>query len=89
MQVQVLPGHSGLPESEHAKRRGPGFTIRTASIDRSRPGSNRTGMRNSDERDGDTPKVDVRDPLAPHKALLRLYTDKEIHDITAYLVTLK
>ena len=40
-------------------------------------------------RDGDTPKVDVHDPLAPHKALLRVYTDTDIHDVTAYLVTLK
>jgi len=40
-------------------------------------------------RDGDTPKVDVHDPLAPHKALLRVYSDDEIHNITAYLVTLK
>jgi cytochrome c oxidase cbb3-type subunit 3 len=40
-------------------------------------------------RDGDRPKVEVHDPLAPHKALLRLYTDQDIHDVTAYLVTLK
>jgi mono/diheme cytochrome c family protein len=41
------------------------------------------------QRQGETPKVDVHDPLAPHKALLRVYTDKDIHDLTAYLVTLK
>jgi mono/diheme cytochrome c family protein len=40
-------------------------------------------------RDGDRPKVEVHDPLAPHKALLRGYTDQDIHDVTAYLVTLK
>ena len=40
-------------------------------------------------RSGDTPKVEVHDPLQPHKALLRVYTDKDIHDVTAYLVTLK
>ncbi|HTZ57880.1 MAG TPA: c-type cytochrome [Acidobacteriaceae bacterium] len=33
--------------------------------------------------------VDVMDPLAAHKALLRMYSDKEIHDLLAYLVTLK
>jgi cytochrome c oxidase cbb3-type subunit III len=33
--------------------------------------------------------VVVTDPLAAHKALLRVYTDKEIHDLLAYLVTLK
>jgi cytochrome c oxidase cbb3-type subunit III len=37
----------------------------------------------------DTPKVEIHDPLRPHKDLLRVYTDKDIHDVTAYLVTLK
>jgi cytochrome c oxidase cbb3-type subunit 3 len=40
-------------------------------------------------RDGDVPKVEVHDPLQPHKALLPTYTDKQIHDLTSYLVTLK
>ena len=38
---------------------------------------------------GDTPKVDVHDPLQPHRDLLRTYTDADIHNVTAYLVTLK
>ena len=40
-------------------------------------------------RDGDVPKVEVRDPMKPHRDLLMEYTDKNIHDVTAYLVTLK
>jgi cytochrome c oxidase cbb3-type subunit III len=36
-----------------------------------------------------TPQVQVTDPLAGHKQLLVKYTDKDIHDVTAYLVTLK
>jgi cytochrome c oxidase cbb3-type subunit 3 len=40
-------------------------------------------------REGDVPKVDVHDPMKPHRDLLAVYTDKEIHDVTAYLVTLK
>ena len=36
-----------------------------------------------------TKSVDVVDPLAAHKALLPMYTDKDIHDLLAYLVTLK
>jgi cytochrome c oxidase cbb3-type subunit 3 len=40
-------------------------------------------------RDGDVPKVEVRDPMQPHRDLLLEYTDKNIHDVTAYLVTLK
>jgi cytochrome c oxidase cbb3-type subunit III len=40
-------------------------------------------------RDGDTPKVEVHDPLEPHRLLLPVYTDKDIHNVTAYLATLK
>jgi cytochrome c oxidase cbb3-type subunit 3 len=40
-------------------------------------------------RDGDRPRVDVRDPLEPHRQLLPTYTDSDIHNVTAYLVTLK
>jgi cytochrome c oxidase cbb3-type subunit III len=36
-----------------------------------------------------TKSVAVVDPLAAHKALLMMYTDKDIHDLLAYLVTLK
>jgi mono/diheme cytochrome c family protein len=38
---------------------------------------------------GDAPRVEVKDPLQPHKDLLRVYTDGDIHDVTAFLVTLK
>jgi mono/diheme cytochrome c family protein len=38
---------------------------------------------------GDTPKVEVNDPLQPHKDLLRIYTDADIHNVTAFLWTLK
>lgn len=34
-------------------------------------------------------KVEVADPLAPHKDLLRKYTDADIHNVTAFLATLK
>jgi cytochrome c oxidase cbb3-type subunit 3 len=40
-------------------------------------------------RDGDVPKIDVRDPREAHRNLLTVYTDKDMHDVTAYLVTLK
>jgi cytochrome c oxidase cbb3-type subunit III len=40
-------------------------------------------------RDGDVPKVDLRDPMKSHRDLLAVYTDKAMHDVTAYLVTLK
>ncbi|RXH54657.1 c-type cytochrome [Granulicella sibirica] len=38
---------------------------------------------------GDMPKVTIDDPLQAHKNLLPMLTDKQIHDVTAYLVTLK
>ena len=40
-------------------------------------------------RDGDVPKVVIKDPLAPHKQLLPTYTDADIHNVTAYLATIK
>jgi mono/diheme cytochrome c family protein len=40
-------------------------------------------------RDGDTPKVEIHDPMAPHKELMKVYTDSDIHNLTAYLVTVK
>ena len=40
-------------------------------------------------RDHDIPNVEVHDPMEPHKQLLTVYTDKDIHDVTAWMVTLK
>jgi len=40
-------------------------------------------------RQGPRPRVEVRDPLEPHRALLSVYTDKDMHDVTAFLATLK
>ena len=39
-------------------------------------------------RTGDV-KVEVRDPLEQHRKLLAVYADRDIHNVTAYLVTLK
>jgi cytochrome c oxidase cbb3-type subunit 3 len=47
------------------------------------------GTPRSYRRDGDVPKVEVRDPLEAHRNLLPIYTDKDIHDVTAYLASLK
>ncbi len=38
---------------------------------------------------GSRTAVDIHDPLKPHKDLLKVYTDADIHNVTAYLVTLK
>jgi cytochrome c oxidase cbb3-type subunit 3 len=47
------------------------------------------GTLRSFRRNGETPKVELHDPLAPHRELVQKYTDKDIHDLTAYMVTLK
>jgi cytochrome c oxidase cbb3-type subunit 3 len=47
------------------------------------------GTESTLRRDGEAPKVEVRDPLKAHRDMLAVYTDKDIHDVTAYLVTLK
>lgn len=47
------------------------------------------GTRRSFRRTGETPKIEIKDPMEGHRSLLSVYTDKDIHDVTAYLVTLK
>ena len=47
------------------------------------------GTERTFRREGDVPKVEVRDPMQIHRDLLAVYTDKDMHDVTAYLVTLK
>jgi hypothetical protein len=47
------------------------------------------GMQRSFPRDGQVPRVEILDPLAAHKALLPMYTDTDIHNVTAYLVTME
>ena len=51
--------------------------------------ANADGTLTTIRRDGDQPKVEVKDPIQPHRDLLGVYTDKNLHDVTAYLVTLK
>jgi cytochrome c oxidase cbb3-type subunit 3 len=40
-------------------------------------------------RDGDVPAVEVKDPLDGHRDLLTILSDANMHDVTAYLATLK
>jgi cytochrome c oxidase cbb3-type subunit III len=49
-----------------------------------------TGQFHSFARDNTTPpKVEIHDPLTAHTEMLPHYTDADIHNVTAYLVTLK
>ena len=47
------------------------------------------GTQRTFRRDDNIPKVEIHDPLQPHKDLLPTYTDKDIHNLTSYLVTVK
>ena len=47
------------------------------------------GRQRTIQRDGDRTKVEIKDPLEPHKAMLPALTDKDMRDVTAYLATLK
>ncbi|HVW09421.1 MAG TPA: c-type cytochrome [Bryobacteraceae bacterium] len=48
-----------------------------------------SGTQQKFDRNGDNPKVLVTDPLQAHLDLMRKYTDEEMHNLTAYLATLK
>jgi len=47
------------------------------------------GTQRTFRREGGNPVVELRDPLEPHRTLLPTYSDRDIHNVTAYLVTLK
>ena len=47
------------------------------------------GSQRTFRRTGETPRVVIHDPLKVHRDLLSQYSDKDIHDVTAYLETLK
>ena len=47
------------------------------------------GVQRTFRRAGAVPQVQITDPLAGHKQLWTKLTDKDMHDVTAYLVTLK
>jgi cytochrome c oxidase cbb3-type subunit III len=48
-----------------------------------------TGLRHTFARNGDVPKVEIKDPLQAHVDMMPHLTDEEMHDLTAYLVTQK
>jgi cytochrome c oxidase cbb3-type subunit III len=48
-----------------------------------------SGARHTFTRNDDIPKVEITDPLQAHLDLMTTLTDKAMHDLTAYLVTLR
>jgi cytochrome c oxidase cbb3-type subunit III len=53
------------------------------------PWSDADGTQRTIRRNGDDPKVEVHDPMKFHRDLLLILTDEDIHNLTAYLVTVK
>jgi len=47
------------------------------------------GVRQSYERDNGVPKVEIHEPNEAHKKLAMTLTDNDMHNVTAYLATLK
>ena len=47
------------------------------------------GVRRTIDRDNEVPKVEISDPLDAHRQQMLAYTDRIMHDLVAYLVTLK
>jgi cytochrome c oxidase cbb3-type subunit III len=47
------------------------------------------GMRRTFTRKGSEPKLEVRDPAEAHRTLVPALADKDMHDVTAYLWSLK
>jgi cytochrome c oxidase cbb3-type subunit 3 len=47
------------------------------------------GTRRTFRREGAQPKIEVADPLEPHRRLVLELTDRDMHNVTAYLATLK
>jgi cytochrome c oxidase cbb3-type subunit III len=47
------------------------------------------GKRRTITRDNEVPKVEIDDPLQAHLDMFLKYTDENMHNLTAYLVTLK
>ncbi|HEY8548419.1 MAG TPA: c-type cytochrome [Vicinamibacterales bacterium] len=47
------------------------------------------GVTRTFRRNGDDPRIEIHDPLQKHRELLAVYTNQNMHDVTAYLATLK
>jgi cytochrome c oxidase cbb3-type subunit 3 len=47
------------------------------------------GSRRTFRREGATPKIEISDPLDPHRRIVLELTDRDMHNVTAYLATLR
>jgi mono/diheme cytochrome c family protein len=99
-QIWLMPGSGGRGAPPPASARPPRATVTLASGERVEGEIERLddfavslrrddGSRRSWRISNGSPRVEVQDPLKPHRDLLPAYTDADIHNVTAYLVTLK
>jgi cytochrome c oxidase cbb3-type subunit 3 len=88
-------GYAGLPESA---RKTVTVTLRSGETVKGQLDqiddfivalTDADGNYHSYVRYGNSPKVTVSNPLQPHLDMLRNFKDEDIHNVTAYLVTLK
>jgi cytochrome c oxidase cbb3-type subunit III len=88
-------GYAGLPESA---RKSVTVTMQTGETVKGQLDqiddfivalTDSDGNYHSYVRHGDNPKVTINNPLQPHFDMLRNFKDEDIHNVTAYLVTLK
>jgi cytochrome c oxidase cbb3-type subunit III len=93
--VAARQGYAGLPESA---RKTVTVTMRTGETVKGQLDqiddftvalTDSDGNYHSYVRHGDNPRVTISNPLQPHFAMLRNFKDEDIHNLTAYLVTLK
>jgi cytochrome c oxidase cbb3-type subunit 3 len=48
-----------------------------------------SGDRRTIRRDGEVPRTEVYNPLQAHRDMVRIWEDRDLHDLTAYLATIK
>jgi mono/diheme cytochrome c family protein len=99
-QIWLMPGSGGRGAPPPANARPPRATVTLASGEQVEGEIERLddfavsirrddGSRQSWRIADGSPRVDVQDPLKAHRGLLAIYSDADIHNVTAYLVTLK
>lgn len=99
-QIWLMPGSGGRGAPPPANAKPPRATVTTAGGEKIEGEIERVddfsvairlqdGSRRSWRIVNGSPRVVVQDALAAHRELLKEYSDADIHNVTAYLVTLK
>lgn len=78
IRVTVTPASGGAVSGDLLRITDFDVTLRDAN-----------GVQRTYARNGASPRVETKDPIQAHIDRLAVYKDKDIHDLTAYLATLK